>query len=329
MSRGKLLDRELFCCIEKIYDRSRIYSHNYLMFVLYCRGLLGNLLTMGYAPSDLAYIKPATQSESTQLIQIYCEKKGIACVPIGPLVYYRGFTRAFLAGETAPTDELLAACGSAVDRLARGGKRVILMDGVGFPAVGSICGTDNAAVALACSYPLENGTRKPAGVLLVGGSGVGSAVDAFNLNATYFERANMPVMGAIFNKLSMDEESFYSLENCKEHVTKYFEQSEHQRRWDRRAFGFCPLYYKLKGGGDAQTLAHADEWIEIFGDHVDVAGVLQAAQRIKNSPNLPVEPVRPFKRPKVDNQVRPPSRVVMNRQEIEQAAIRSGAPISA
>ena len=302
-------------------------SLTFFWFVL-SRGLLGNLLTMGYTPSDVAYIKPATQSESTQLIQIYCEKKGIECIPIGPLVYYRGFTRAFLAGETAPTEDLLAACGSAVDRLARG-KKVILMDGVGFPAVGSICGTDNAAVALACSYPLANGTRKPASVLIVGGSGVGSAVDAFNLNATYFERAHMPVMGAIFNKLTTDEGSFYSLQICKEQVTKYFDQNEHQRRWNRRPFGFCPLYDKLKGDDDPHTLAHAEEWIKIFGNHVDVAGVLHAAQRIKSSPNLPAEPVRPFKRPKVEEPVRPPSRVVMNRQDIEQAAIRRGAPISA
>lgn len=263
------------------------------------------------------------------MIQIFCESKGIECVPIGPLVYYRGFTRAFLAGETAPTEKLLEACGAAVDRLARG-KRVILMDGVGFPAVGSICGTDNAAVALACSYPLANGTRKPVGVILVGGSGVGGAVDAFNLNATYFERAQIPVMGAIFNKLSTDSNSFYSLENCKEQVTKYFDQNEHQRLWNRRPFGFCPLYDKLKGGENTQVLARAEEWIKIFAKHVDVAGVLQAAERIKANPNLPSQPPpRPVKRAKVEEPVKFSSQAVLTRQEIEQAAIRRGAPVSA
>jgi len=51
-----------------------------------CLGILGNLLRLGYDPSSLAYIKPATQSESTQLIQLFCEKHNVHCVPIGPVV---------------------------------------------------------------------------------------------------------------------------------------------------------------------------------------------------------------------------------------------------
>jgi AAA domain len=186
-----------------------------------CLGILGTLLAEGYAtPETLAYIKPATQSESTQLIQLYCEQHGIQCVPVGPLVYYRGFTRAFLAGETrSTTAELLQQCADAVDAVAHG-KQVVLIDGVGFPSVGSICGTSNAAVAQACGYPTttatgsaaDNNYRSPLGVVLVGGSGVGAAVDAFNLNAAYFEHeAAIPVMGAIFNKLSA--EGYYSLDS--------------------------------------------------------------------------------------------------------------------
>lgn len=62
-----------------------------------CLGILGNLVRLGYPCESLAYIKPATQNENTQLIQVYCERMGITCEPIGPIVYYRGFTRAFLA----------------------------------------------------------------------------------------------------------------------------------------------------------------------------------------------------------------------------------------
>lgn len=51
-----------------------------------CLGIIGSLVKLGYPPDTLAYIKPATQSESVQLIQRYCEKQGIACIPIGPLV---------------------------------------------------------------------------------------------------------------------------------------------------------------------------------------------------------------------------------------------------
>ena len=114
-----------------------------------CLGLIGSLLKMGYPPSLLAYIKPATQCEATQLVAQYCDKVGVANRPIGPVVYYKGFTRAFLAGETEDTSQLLAEAGRSVDDIAQG-RRVVIVDGVGYPAVGSICGTDNAAVAAAC-----------------------------------------------------------------------------------------------------------------------------------------------------------------------------------
>jgi hypothetical protein len=294
-----------------------------------CLGILGNFLAMGFSPSQLGYIKPATQSESKQLIQTYCEAKGIACIPVGPLVYYRGFTRAFLAGETSSTEELLAQCGAAVDSLAQD-KQVVLMDGVGFPAVGSICGTDNPAVALACSYPVPEGRRKPTSVLLVGGSGVGSAVDAFNLNASYFERAGLPVIGAVFNKLSTDKESFYSLEKCREQVTKYFEQNESLRLQDCRPFGFCPMFEKLKSPETPETLAYADEWVRIFGTHVDIQGILRAAKRVKDSPaSGNDDSERPRKFPKIERPQSRNRRVVMPRREIEEAAILRGAPISA
>ena len=47
------------------------------------------------------------------------------------------------------------------------------VSGVGYPAVGSICGISNADAAKALH----------ASVLLVGKSGVGDAVDSFNLNS--------------------------------------------------------------------------------------------------------------------------------------------------
>ena len=251
-----------------------------------CLGLIGTLVNkFGFSPSSLAYIKPATQCEAPQLVQAYCESKGIACRAIGPLVYYKGFTRAFLAGETGQTtQDLLTECGQAVDEIAQG-KRIVLIDGVGFPAVGSICGTDNASVAKACGYPtpfttscVDQGTlqRRPPGVIVVGGSGVGAAVDAFNLNATYFEKGKVPVLGGIFNKLS--NEGYYSLENCKQQVTTYFQQNEHQQRHGRVAFGFVPLF---DGLGDKDAIKHVDNYIQVFGEHVDIPTILERARRLK------------------------------------------------
>ena len=308
-----------------------------------CLGILGNLLAAGYAPESLAYIKPATQSESTQLIQLYCEQQGIdACVPVGPLVYYRGFTRAFLAGETESTQQLLAGCGRAVDRVARG-KKVVLIDGVGFPAVGSICGTSNASVARACGYPLllrddstttddDDGTssasRKPMGVCLVGGSGVGAAVDAFNLNATYFEQAGVPVLGAIFNKLS--ETGFYSLENCRTQVSSYFEQSAEQIAKGRRPFGFVPLFPRIAG---KNAMQYVEEYLKVFGAHVDVNAIVEAAKQVKETGPVvrtAAETGRVPKRQKImDNSGGASSRPMRSREEIESSAIGMGAAPSA
>jgi dethiobiotin synthetase len=307
-----------------------------------CLGILGNLLNSGYSASELAYIKPATQSESTQLIEVYCKSVGITCVPIGPLVYYRGFTRAFLAGETATTEQLLTDCGLAVDEVAKG-KRVVLVDGVGFPAVGSICGTDNASVSRACGYPILAGDdgnnsssslftlssaneRKPMGVVMVGGSGVGGAVDAFNLNANYFEMKHVPVLGAIFNKLST-EEGYYSLENCKQQVTTYFDQDSHHQAMGRRPFGFVPLLPEIAG---AEGMDHVQDFFRIFSSHVDVNGIVEAATRVKESADpmvaftkhdhSPVKPRRMISRIKVDMHV-----PLSTRNEIEAAAIDAGA----
>lgn len=307
-----------------------------------CLGLLGSLMAMGIAtPATLAYIKPATQNESTQLIQLYCDKQGIQCVPVGPLVYYRGFTRAFLANETPSTDELLQQCAEAVDRVARG-KTVVVIDGVGFPAVGSICGTSNAAVARACGYQLINddtvennniGRRSPLGVILVGGSGVGQAVDAFNLNASYFEhQAGLPVLGGIFNKLS--ETGYYSLESCKAQLTAYFATSDEQICRERQAFGFLPQFPRITG---PYAMDHVDEYIQLFGNLVDVASIIRLAQRTKDRGI--VEPsLSPFnghdvatlsQGTKRDNVSVDRRLIRKSRQEVEAMAIGAGAPISA
>ena len=56
-------------------------------------------------------------------------------------------------------------------------KRIVIIDGVGYPSVGSICNLSNADIAQALNAP----------VLLVGKAGVGDAVDSFNLSARFFE----------------------------------------------------------------------------------------------------------------------------------------------
>lgn len=188
-----------------------------------CLGLVGALLRHGFAASDVAYIKPATQCEQPQLVAKFCRARGVACTDIGPIVFYAGFTREFLLQRTESADALLAQAREAVAAVGRG-KKVVVVDGVGYPAVGSICGVSNAAVARAVEAP----------VVLVGKRGVGDAVDSFNLNASFFEREGVKVLGTIFNRLPRD--GYYSLENCRESVTAYFDQYQPHKH----VYGFIP-----------------------------------------------------------------------------------------
>jgi len=84
-------------------------------------GLIGTLVRdLGYVPSSLAYIKPATQCKATQLVALYCESLGVDHAAVGQIVYYKGFTRAFLAGESeSTTNTVLRQAGEAVDAITK------------------------------------------------------------------------------------------------------------------------------------------------------------------------------------------------------------------
>ncbi|CAM9943513.1 unnamed protein product [Scytosiphon promiscuus] len=195
-----------------------------------CLGLLGALLRQpGLGPGDLAYIKPATQCEKPQLVTEWCEAKGVACRGIGPVVFYKGFTREFLKGGAGTSEDLLQEIRDAVEELSFG-RKVVVVDGVGYPAVGSICGVSNGDVAAALKAP----------VLLVGKSGVGDAVDSYNLNACFFEARGVRVLGGVFNRISTT--GYYSVERCREAVTSYFSQANP----NALPYGFVPEIAALK-----------------------------------------------------------------------------------
>ncbi|CAM9155724.1 unnamed protein product, partial [Ectocarpus fasciculatus] len=198
-------------------DRSSVGKSTFSLF------LMASLLQLGFPASSLAYIKPVTQCEAEQPISIFCKKNNISCQGIGPVVFYSGFTRAFLDDTTKSSAELLQDVREAVAHISVG-KRVVLVDGVGYPAVGSICGVSNADVAAALNVP----------VLLVGKSGVGDAVDSFNLNASFFELKGVRVLGTVFNKIPT--EGFYSLEASKPYILSYFQKY----RRDCEVYGLLP-----------------------------------------------------------------------------------------
>jgi hypothetical protein len=100
-----------------------------------CLAILATLLRKGFSPSSLAYIKPVTQCEAEQPITRFCNRNGISNRGIGPVVFYKGFTRAFLSNETHSSDVMMEEIDEAVQTISRG-KLITIVDGVGYPSVG-------------------------------------------------------------------------------------------------------------------------------------------------------------------------------------------------
>ena len=208
--------------------------------------LVGALLRRGYAPSEVAYIKPATQCEAPQLVSKFCAARGVACVGVGPLVYFTGMTRRFLAddlGETSAT--LLARTTAAVEELASDPRvRIVVVDGVGFSAVGSITGTSNADVARAMG----------AAALVVCPPGVGNACDQFTLNATLFEANGVRVLGALCNRFNADPAHYYCAAKCEAPLRSFFRRRAPRHGVRAKLYG---LLSALPPAADAA--ASADE----------------------------------------------------------------------
>ena len=163
------------------------------------------------------------QLYSTRYYQWYLH---LASVITTIFIIYKlqGFTRAFLSEETASSTDLLQHVKAAVHENAGPARRLQLVDGVGYPAVGSICGVSNADVAKTLDIP----------VLMLGKAGVGDAVDSYNLDTNFFRTSGVSILGGIFNRLPAS--GFYNIDNCKEAVTAYFRRF----RPEEMPYGFVP-----------------------------------------------------------------------------------------
>mgnify|MGYP002803416783 CR=1 FL=1 len=234
-----------------------------------CLGLLAALRNSGLKASELGYIKPATQCEAPDLLSKWCASEGVEYVAgeNAPLVFFSGFTRSFLQGEQGTSAQWLQKIQDKIAAMSRG-RRVLIIDGVGFPSVGSIVGVDNADVAKAAKAP----------VLLVCKSGVGSAIDSFSLNSSYFLAKGVPVLGALFNL--GDTDGFYSWEKCAESIAAWFMQQSRRERF----YGVVPKVAQLDGlrekiseTDDEALDSMARMNAEHFGKHVDIDGIFADA----------------------------------------------------
>jgi dethiobiotin synthetase len=155
-----------------------------------CLGILAQLLADGYLPQQLAYIKPMTQCVEQQAVARFCAEQTIACIDIGSLLFIKGFTRDFIDGLTDSSNELLATVLQSIRTIAVG-KAVVLIDGIGSPAVGSVVGVSNIDIA----------ALLPCRIIFVGKAGIGAAIDDTVLNVSFIQSKHQHNVGLIYNKI--------------------------------------------------------------------------------------------------------------------------------
>lgn len=125
---------------------------------------------------------------------------------------YEGFTSEVIDGKAGSIDARRAKIAQAVNSIAEG-KKWVLVDGVGYAAVGSVAGVSNAEVASLLNAP----------VLVVGRPGIGNAIDSMNFILAYFAQHKVHCIGACWNKLPA-RSTYHSYESCKAYVNKYFKE---------------------------------------------------------------------------------------------------------
>eukprot|EP00455_Lapot_gusevi_P007067 TRINITY_DN13032_c0_g1_i2.p1 TRINITY_DN13032_c0_g1~~TRINITY_DN13032_c0_g1_i2.p1 ORF type:complete len:282 (+),score=53.83 TRINITY_DN13032_c0_g1_i2:66-911(+) len=195
-------------------------------------GLLAYLMEhKQFQPQDLAYIKPCTQCEDVQLVSKFCEWKGIAHRGIGPIRFYQGFTYEVLEGKH-DIAQLHHKIKHAVAEIGRG-KRVVVVDGVGYPSVGSVAKISNAEVSVLLGCP----------ILYLAPAGVGHAIDTINLHLTYFNTNSATVLGVGMNNVPQDDPNFvHSFEACQQYVGQYLSQYHPQTHF----YGAVPTHAALR-----------------------------------------------------------------------------------
>lgn len=169
-----------------------------------CLGILAQLLASGYLPEQLAYIKPATQCIKKQAVAEFCAHNHIPCVDMGGLVFKPGFTRDFIDGLTPSSDELLTGVLQTIATIGAN-KKIVLIDGIGSPAVGGVVGISNIDIA----------ALLPCRIIFVGKPGIGAAIDDTVLCVSFIQGKHKQNIGLIYNQIPATE-----LVNAKNYVSK-------------------------------------------------------------------------------------------------------------
>lgn len=201
------------------------------------------------------YIKPATQCEDLTAVADYCIRNHIPSVPIGPVVFRQGFTNEVIASDNPALlrSELLSKIVKSASELtssANGNQQSVLtvVDGVGYPSVGSCCGVGNGDVAKALG----------AKVLLVAPNGLGDAIDTLELMLHYFSSKQCDVIGVIFNKVRD------SVRHKREEIEPLIRKYLTERHPSLALIGFVP-FETADNATAAQSPAAEGEQREVCG----------------------------------------------------------------
>ena len=108
---------------------------------------------------------------------------------MSPVLIPKGYTRDFIDGKISQDthEELIRKAYTEISRSSN----VVLCEGTGHCAVGSIINASNALVA----------SWLGADMVLVANGGLGSAFDELELNRIFCEHYNVPIAGVIINKV--------------------------------------------------------------------------------------------------------------------------------
>ena len=169
-----------------------------------CLGILAQLLASGLTPDQLAYIKPVTQCIAQQTVAQFCEQTKIPYLDIGNLIFSKGFSRDFIDSLTKRTDELMTDVLTSILDIGKG-KKVVIIDGIGDPSVGSVVGVSNVDVALSL----------PCSTIFVGKPGIGAALDNTVLCVSFMQNKGLTNIGVIYNKIP-----FSAFAEIKKYVAK-------------------------------------------------------------------------------------------------------------
>lgn len=137
---------------------------------------------------------------------------------MSPVIIPRGYTKKYIEGKICH-DRQLKQIDHSFGEVSRASD-VVLCEGTGHCAVGSIVNVNNAKVA----------SMFGASMLLIANGGLGSAFDELELNRVLCEKHNVPIAGVVINKVIPD----------KYEQTKHYMSKALRDTWDIPLLGCIP-----------------------------------------------------------------------------------------